>query len=121
MKPTCVFLAIVLTSSTLFAQDVVPIKEGQEAAFTGLLVSEQRLVELLRAEQEKDTLRRKLEIERRFAENIEAMYKVKLDQVLEKPAWYETPTANRWFGFALGVVATGCAVWGGIEATKAAR
>jgi len=100
---------------------VTPIKEGATAPFTGLLVPESRLAELLRAELRVELLRGKLSIQEQTAQALEAMYLGKLEQATEPVPWYRTESFNRWFGFGLGVAFTGLAIYGTVELSKAIK
>lgn len=115
------FALATLLAFPAVAQDIVPVEEGKLVPYTGMLVPEDRFIELLEAEIELEGLKRKYEVEKRFNEAMETMYKKKLEEAVSPPDWYETPTANRWFGFILGIAATGLAVWGGTEMVKAIR
>lgn len=109
-----------LIPSTAFAQEpeIVPVKEGAQAPFTGLLVPEGRYTELLEAEVERDRLKVELRLEKQYTGKLEPFLlgKVKDAATVE---WYESPSFNRWFGFTLGVIVTGAAIWGGVEVIKA--
>lgn len=102
-------------------QNVVVVTEGQAAPFTGLLVKEARMTELVEAELSVADLRGKLEIERRFAKSIEDTLEKRLLEATKPTPWYEQPDTNRWIGFAIGVVVTGLVVWGGVEVMKAIK
>lgn len=98
---------------------IEPLLKGAPAPFTGLLVPEDRYIELMEAENRARELAIKLAVQEQTAKAIEAIYLKKLDEATNPIPWYDTPTFNRWLGVLLGAAATGLAVWGGIEVTKA--
>lgn len=99
--------------------DVTPVLKATLAPFTGLLVPEQRFTRLLEAELKLESALQKLAAQTKFTESLEEMYKKKLEQAATESEWYETPTFNRWLGFAIGLVVAGLAVWGGVEVVRA--
>ena len=99
--------------------DIVPVLKLKPAPFTGLLVPEKRFTQLLEAELKLDSTEQKLAAQVRFTDSLETMYKKKLEEAAAGPAWYETPSFNRWLGFTIGIVVTGLVVWGGTEIVKA--
>lgn len=99
--------------------DIIPVLKGKKAPYTGLLVPEGRFSELLQAELELDSANRKLQVQIRFTDSLESMYKTKLQEAAAEPAFYEAPSFNRWLGFTIGIVVTGLVVWGGVEIVKA--
>lgn len=116
-----VFSQCYLTSSLAFAQqpEVAHVKSGAAAPFTGLLVPEKRFIELLQAEIDRDKLKVQVRLETKFSKDLEMLMTKKLKQATEPEAWHQTASFNRWFGFTLGVVVTGLAIWGGTEVVKA--
>jgi len=105
--------------STEAEPGITPVLKDRKAPYTGLLVPEGRFTELLEAELQLDTTKRKLEVQLRFTDSLEDMYKKKLEEAAAPPEWYETPSFNRWLGFTIGIVVTGLVVWGGVEIVKA--
>lgn len=91
---------------------VQPLAKGAPAPFLGLLVPESRFVELLEAENEVRELRAKLATAKRTGERVEAAYLRRLAAAIP---WYDSPTLNRWFGFGLGLLTFGLALWGTSE------
>ncbi|KKM80668.1 hypothetical protein LCGC14_1337520 [marine sediment metagenome] len=100
---------------------VVPLAKDAPASFTGLLVPGKRFTELLRAELQVQELKGQLSIQEKTAQALEAMYLGKLKQATTPVPWYKTPSFNRWFGFGLGMVCTGLAIWGTIEFYRAVK
>lgn len=119
----CAFAHVTLTSRVVFAQgpEITPVKKGEQAPFTGLLVPEARYIELLEAEMERDNLKVKLRLEMKYITDLELFLTTKLKEAAKSPAWYETASFNRWFGFTLGIIVTGAAIWGGVEVVNAAN
>ena len=116
-----VFLVAYLSISPAIAEDVVPVKEGTAAPYTGLLVKEARFTKMLEAELEVENLSGRLKIQEKLTLNLETMYNKKLEEAVSPPKFYETPTFNRWLGFFLGVAVTAAAIWGVSELGKAVR
>jgi hypothetical protein len=115
-------LTVVISLSMVgqaWADDVTPQKAGEPAPFTGLLVPEARFTELLEAEIELVKLKKQQKIDEKYMLNLEDMYKKQLTEATKPPKWYETPSANRWFGFTIGIVVTALAVYGGAQLVKA--
>lgn len=98
---------------------VIPLVEGKEAPFTGLLVPESRFVELLKAENEVQELRAKLAVANRTSRLVEKVYMLRLKQAITPVPWYGDPTLNRWLGFGFGIAAASVAFRGAIEITAA--
>ena len=114
-----VIFSLALVDKANANDKVVIMKQGEVALFTGLLVPEKRFIESMEAEVAAKKLKMELEVERRFTLNLEKMYKSKLQESTKPVVWHRTTSFNRWFGFTIGVVLTGLAVWGGAEVVKA--
>lgn len=116
----CAFVQLTLAPRVAFAQepDIVPVKEGSQAPFTGLLIPEGRYVELLAAEVEHGKLVIELRLEKQYSLRLEPFLLGKVQEA-GKQEWWDSISLNRWFGFTLGVIVTGLAIWGGIEVVKA--
>ena len=100
---------------------VEPLMKGDPAPFMGLLVPEERFVELLEAENEARELRAKLAAAERTGELVEKVYLRRLEQATAPLPFYDSVTFNRWLGFGLGLAATALAVWASIEIQEATR
>lgn len=119
-----VILAVIITftlatSTQAFGQKVVPQKAGETAPFTGLLVPEQRFTQLLEAELDAEKLKRQQLVDKKYILSLEEMYKAQLAKATQPDKWYEKPSANRWFGFTIGIIVTVLAVYGGIKIVEA--
>ncbi len=90
---------------------VTVLKEGAQAPFMGLLVLEDRFVELLEAEIEARELAVRLKAAERTAALVEQVYLTKLEQAAIVH-WYDSPSFNRWLGIFLGTGMTSLAIWG---------
>lgn len=121
MRGAAFTVAVILfMSMPAWAQEkVVPLKAGDAAPFTALLVPEARLTELLEAELELEKLKKQQKVDEKYMLSMEAMYKLQLAEATKPPKWWETPSANRWFGFTIGIVVTALAVYGGAQIVKA--
>lgn len=100
-------------------QKIVPQKAGETAPFTGLLVPEKRFIQLLDAELQAEKLKRQQNVDKKYILSLEEMYKAQLAKATQPPKWYEKPSANRWFGFTIGVIVTALAVYGGVKIVEA--
>ena len=98
--------------------EIVPIKKGAVAPFSGLLVPEERFVELLQAELRAELLEGKLRIKDKTERALESMYQRHLKRATEPIPWYEKPSFNRWLGFGIGVIFTGLAIYGTVQISK---
>lgn len=99
--------------------DVIPMLANDVAPFDGLLVPEKRFNEFLDAEVKVEELERKREVDKKISDRVEETCYKQLDKATEPIPWYKTPSSNRWFGFAIGVVVTALAVYGGTKILKA--
>lgn len=108
----CWFVVLAVSFPNLaWSADVTPIKSGEKAFYSGLLVSEGRFAKMLEAELTVKELEAKAEIQENLTASLEEMYTKRLREATKAKPWYETPSANRWFGFALGVAFTSLVVY----------
>lgn len=124
MKATSILVVVCFTllcSNVRADNKVVPVMEGEKAPFSGLLVPEDRFIQLMGMEIELVALKAKYEAQIRFSVNLEEMYKKQLEFALRPIPWYQTPSVNRWLGWILGVAMTLAAVYGGTEVVKATK
>jgi hypothetical protein len=101
--------------------EIVSVLRGDPAPFQGLLVPEERFVELLEAENAVRELQARLAASERTLELVENAYMQRLENASSPVPWYASPTFNRWLGFGMGIAATGLAVWGGLELVQVAK
>jgi hypothetical protein len=99
---------------------VVPLGRNHRAPFEGLLVPEERFIELLEAERWSKELEARLDASEQTAAAIEQVYRGKLRDAVAVP-WYDSPSFNRWLGIACGVALSGVAVWAAVELQAATR
>lgn len=100
--------------------EVVPLTQGQESPFSGLLVPEDRFIELVEAETKVRELELKLKAAEQTSVAIEQVYRRKLEEAVTVP-WYDSPTFNRWLGIVLGGALAGVSVWAVVELQAANR
>ena len=115
------WLIFILSNGPALAQDVVPVKEGDPAPFSGLLVKEARFTKMLEAELSVEELSGKLKIQEGLTSKLELIYSTKLEEAVKPLPWYQGPEFNKWLGFFLGVAVTSLAIWGGSELVKAVK
>lgn len=118
MKAVLVMWLMLFTVPT-FAEDVVPLQSGEMTPYSGLLVKEARFATFLNSEILVEDLTGRLSIQTRLTENLEKLYVGRLEEAVQKPRWYESPSFNRWLGFGIGVVVSALAVYGGSKLVKA--
>jgi len=131
----CLFFTLCVVCTPIHAQDaadageaqenteklVTPVLEGKPAPFTGLLVPEGKFNQLMESKLANDDLKGKLQIQTNLTQNLEDIYLKRLDEATKPPKWYQTGEFNFWLGFALGVVATGAAIYGAVKIVEAAK
>lgn len=110
MKSIIAAFLIVAFSIPVFAQDAVPLLQGEKAPSDGVLVSEVRFKKFLNAEIAADKLEAQLRVQERFTDSLESLY-VKRLKTVSSQRWYETPGFNRWVGFGAGVLFTSLVVY----------
>jgi len=116
----CWFVVLAVSFPNLvWAVDVTPIKSGEKAIYSGLLVSEGRFAKMLEAELTVKELDARIEIQENLTASLEEMYTKRLREATKALPWYETPSANRWFGFTLGVAFTSLIVYASSYFVKA--
>jgi hypothetical protein len=122
MKAIAVIVVLSMVPAwALATEEVVPVQAGKAAPFTGLLVPEQRMMELLKAEAEVDGLQQKLKIQIKYADSLDAMYMEQLKKATAPEPWYRDPRLHATIGFVVGVAATSLAVFGGVKIVEATR
>jgi len=118
----CMAAILILTmTSPVVAQEATALKKGEIAPYTGLLMSNRRVTELLEAEIERDKLKGQLRVEQRYAEGLDLMYREQLLRSSTPPSWWQSSRFQWWFGFTIGVVATGMVIYGSVEVYKAIK
>lgn len=105
---------------SVVANPVVPLNEGAEAPFRGLLVPEAYFIELVEAQTKVRELELKLKAAEQTGAAIEQVYRRKLEEAVTVP-WYDSPTFNRWLGVLLGGALAGVSVWAVVELQAANR
>jgi hypothetical protein len=87
--------------------DAVPLEAGTEAPFDGILISPERVEELLGAEIERDELKVRMRTQER-------LHQIEVDEYQRalKLKWYQQPRVNQVAGFTLGIIVFGGAIWG---------
>ncbi len=93
--------------------DVVPLKKGAPAPYSGVLVPGDYFAELLKADVAREDAEARLRVEQKFGASLETMYNTKLVQATKPPPFYKSSSFNRWLGFTGGVMVTILAVYGG--------
>lgn len=115
-----VFLVLLLCFSAR-AEDAIPLLKGSSAPFSGVLLPEEKVTELLRDRLELENVSGQLRIQKNMNDQLEKMYLKRLEDASKPVAWYQTNDFHRWLGFFLGAAVTGLAVWGGSELVKAVK
>lgn len=97
------------------APGAVALDAGSPAPFAGVLVSEERVKQLLIAETERDALRAQLDAEKKVADALNDFYKGKLKEIQanQTPAFLDDPDINRTAGFVAGIIVGVGALAGG--------
>ncbi len=85
----------------------VPLIAGEIAPFDGVLVTPERIQELIGAEIERDELKIRIQTQKRVHEIEISEYERALNL-----KWYQQPRFNQAVGFTLGIIVFGGAVWG---------
>lgn len=98
-------LALVLLASPTTA----PLEAGQSAPFDGVLVSPERIEELIHAEAERDALKKQLATEK----EISAAWQKLVESAPADDSWTDDPDLNRGLGFVAGVLFSAGAIVGG--------
>ena len=80
---------------------IVPLLEGAQAPFMGLLVPEARYDEFIQAEIDVYELTARLKAAERVSALLEGVYLTKLKEAATTH-WYDSPSLNRWLGISLG-------------------
>lgn len=119
MRALALVLALAMPARALAGEEVTPIAKEQPAPFTGLLVPEPRMIDLLQAEIDAEQRAAELAIERDYSKSLDSMYKEKLAEATKPPAFFDRPDVRFWGGFILGGVAVGFAVYGGAKLVQA--
>lgn len=91
----------------------VPLETGEAAPFDGVLVTPERIQELIGAEIERDELRVRIRTQGRLHEIEISEYERALNR-----KWYQQPRFNQVVGFSLGIIVFGGAVWGAGQLNK---
>ena len=101
--------------------DVVTMRKGLEAPFSGLLVPEPRFVQFLEAEIRIKELEGELKLERRLRLTQEQIYTDVLKETSKPKTWWNSPGTQRLVGFGAGIVAASLAIYGGAQLAKASQ
>jgi hypothetical protein len=117
-----VFMVASSFSGTGLAQDsnsdVVPLVQGGQAPFSGLLVPEVRFVLFLNAEIAQRDLAFQLTLEKKYSTAIETTYRTALE---EARPWWREPWFIGSICFVAGVAFTALSIWVGIQVVDATR
>lgn len=113
MKKVFVFVILIFFASNVLAdeKEIVPLLQGKQAPFSGLLVKEDRFGKMVLAEDENRELIVNVGIQSRLIDN-QAVYIGQLEGMVYPPKWYET----QWAAFVLGIVVAFGAVYVGAKA-----
>jgi len=84
----------------------VLVEKGQEAPFSGLLISADRMIWYEAVVVQRDKLKVQVEETVDLAQTIQATALEGMERAAKaaEPKWYESPEVNRWGGFLLGLV-----------------
>lgn len=96
---------------------VIPVVTGDPSPSDGLFVPEGRFVRFLEAEAEVADLKVRLQIQVKYSEGLEQLYRDAIKKT-EVP-WYRSLTLNRLLSFGLGVGAAILSVWVGVQIVRA--
>jgi hypothetical protein len=119
MKVITTIILIGLLPAWVRAQEVVPVQTGKPAPFTGLLVPEKRMVELLESEVRVEGMKRDLEIQIKYANSLDLMYTKQLEKAVAPEPWYQDHRFVAVVWFLFGVATTSLAVYGGVKIVEA--
>lgn len=95
--------------------DIVVLKAGDPAPFTGVLVPEVRFTRYLELDMKVQDLEGRLKIQMKLGGDLDLYYTKQMAKLAEPPAWYQGTELNRWVGFFIGVGVTALALWGAHE------
>lgn len=124
-----ILLISLINANNSFAQDVVELKKDEKAPFAGLLFTESKAKDIKFQLDERDSFKKMLESSNRSIDLMNSNLKLKDEQlniVIEQNnklamSLRDQKDFNSWerfAWFALGVVATGFAVYGLNQATR---
>lgn len=128
MSRCIVILAVVFFSFSVTAQEsqtidwgIKTLVKGQQAPFTGSLLSEERFEYFTELQNQVEDLEAELRIQKIISQSLEKSYVKNIEEATKPPKFWQTGEFKFWCGVAVGIAATGLAVWSAVEIVKAQK